>query len=72
MLIKKSKLTVLSLALFSAMAITSCNNEGEKKEEPAKDTTTAAPAPAPADTSAKPADTTKVDTASTRPIKNPG
>jgi PBP1b-binding outer membrane lipoprotein LpoB len=71
MLIKKSKLTLLGLAIFSAMAITSCNNEAEKKDEPAKDTT-AAPATAPADTTPKPADTIKIDTADTKGIKNPG
>ncbi len=73
MLIKKSKLTFLSMAAASIFAIASCNNESAKTEEPAADTTkTEAPAPAPADSSSAPADTTKVDTATTRPIKNPG
>ncbi|RTL60376.1 MAG: hypothetical protein EKK37_05945 [Sphingobacteriales bacterium] len=69
MLIKKSKFTLPGIALLAAMAIASCNNEPEKKAESAKDTV--APAPAPADTSKK-ADTTKIDTAKPRPIKNPG
>jgi PBP1b-binding outer membrane lipoprotein LpoB len=74
MFIKKSKLTaaaILGMALFTSVAFTSCNNEGEKKEEPAK---TEEAAPAPADTSVKPADTTTapLDTASTRGVKNPG
>ncbi|MBI3718986.1 MAG: hypothetical protein HY252_10395 [Sphingobacteriales bacterium] len=66
MLIKKSKLALAGIALFAAIAIASCNNE------PAKDTTTAAPVPVPADTTPKQADTTKIDTAKPRPIKNPG
>lgn len=70
MLIKKTTFALPVIALFTAMAITSCNSEGEKKTEPAKDTV--APAPAPADTTHKPADTTKIDTAKPRPIKNPG
>ena len=71
MLIKKSKPALLGMAVFAAITITSCNNEPKATEEKAADTT-AAPAPAPADASATPADTTKLDTATTRPIKNPG
>jgi hypothetical protein len=72
MLIKKSKIgySIMAIAMLAIVSFSSCNNEGEKKEEPAADTTkTEAPAPvtAPADTTTAPA-----DTASTRPIKNPG
>lgn len=72
MLIKKSKTAIAGVALFAAIAITSCNNEPAKTNEPAKDTTAVAPAPVPADTTPKQADTTKIDTAKPRPIKNPG
>jgi PBP1b-binding outer membrane lipoprotein LpoB len=70
MLTKKSKLAILSLALLTAMVITSCNNESEKKEEPVTDSTKTE-MPAATDTTKPAADTMKVDTASTRPIKNP-
>ena len=42
-----------AIAFIAAATLVACNNSGEKKEEP-KDTT-AAPAPAPADTTATPA-----------------
>lgn len=49
------------LALLAIVAFVACNNS--ETTEPAADTTTVAPAPAPAapavDTTAKPADTTK-------------
>lgn len=71
MLIKKSKIALLGMLLFSAIAITSCNNEEKPKEQAADTTKVEAPAPATADTT-KVEDTTKIDTAKPRPIKNPG
>lgn len=71
MLTKKSKLTVMAMALGSIIAITSCNNEGTASKTTGDTTTQPAPVTtAPADTTQK-TDTMKVDTASTRPIKNP-
>jgi hypothetical protein len=56
-------MAIMALVSFTFIA---CNNEGEKKEEPAADTP-AAPAPAPVtDTTAK--DTTKMDTGDVKPV----
>ncbi|MBL7725526.1 MAG: hypothetical protein JNK27_15365 [Chitinophagaceae bacterium] len=70
---KKPKLAFTALLgcfLAAAVFTTACNNEAEKKE-PAADTATAKPAePVVAPTPA-PADTTKKDTLSDRPVKTP-
>lgn len=70
MFIKKPKLTFTALLvcfLAASLFTTACNNEAEKKE-PAADTAAAEPvvAPTPA-----PADTTKKDSVSDRPVKTP-
>lgn len=73
MFIKKPKLTFTALLvcfLAASLFTTACNNEAEKKE-PAADTAAAKPAePVVAPTTA-PADTTKKDSVSDRPVKTP-
>jgi hypothetical protein len=59
-------LAIMAIVSFTFIA---CNNEGEKKEEPAADTPVA-PAPAAVtDTTAK--DTTKMDTGEVKPVPTP-
>ena len=68
--VTKSALQFMMSVLMLTEIVTACNNkkDEEKKDEPAKDTTTA-PAPTPAPT---PADTTQVpDSADTKPVKTP-
>jgi hypothetical protein len=52
------------ILLFVGIAAISCNNNTEEPKEKAPDTATTQQAPPP-----PPADTTKMDTASTRPVK---
>lgn len=67
-MIKSTKTILVAMSLLMAgVAFTACGGE-TKEETPAADTTTVAPAPA--DTTMKPAadSTAPMDTASTRPI----
>ena len=65
----KQALKIISGAIILTLAMTSCNGGGDKKET-VTDTTSVMPTQPTIDTVQK-IDTSKMDTASTRPVKTP-
>jgi hypothetical protein len=75
MIVKQPKklLTVIAALTLVTLIATSCNNSADTAkagtDTSKTDSSKMAPPPPPVDTSMKKADTTKMDTAATRPIK---